>query len=251
MKNARNTTGNISLKREKKDFQAAFSIINGSLPDLLKNSSLLHPNEQAYYDTLKYDKRRLSYLLGRIAAKKAIAELVGDDGQSVFIDFGIFQFPVVKSTKNFNIQVSISHCDHIGIVLAFPEEHPLGIDIEKIQEDPVVAMKEQLTDAELDLISACQIQPAIGCTVVWTVKEAISKIFKTGLTIDFKMLEIQSLKKEGSVYLTSFKHCVQYKAVSYHSDNYICSIVLPKHTIADLEQFRDAFSNTVIEKDEG
>lgn len=245
MEKRKNSTGKIVLQREKKNFLASFCVINEGLPNLLKNIQLLHPNETNYYNTLKYDRRKSSYLLGRIAAKKAIIELIGDDIQSIFIDFGIFQFPIVKSSKNHNIQICISHCDNIGIVLAFPEDHPLGIDIEKIQEDPVVAIKNQLTDLELDLIVESQITSAIGYMVFWTVKEALSKIFKTGMTMDFKVLEIKSLKKEGLVYLTTFSHCAQYKAISYHCGKYICSIVLPKNTNPNLEQFWNSFANTV------
>ena len=243
-----NISGRILLKREDQDFWASFCVINEELPDLVREISILHRNEINYYNTLKYDRRKSSYLLGRIAAKKAMIELIDGDIESLHVDFGVFQFPVVKSFKNHNIQVSISHCENIGTVLAFPEEHPLGIDIEKIQEDPIVAIKDQITDSEQNLILRSQIPFPIGCMVVWTVKEAISKIFKTGLTMDFRMLEIQSLKKEGMVYLSKFSHCVQYKAISYHTGDYICSIVLPKNTEPYLEHFWSSLQSSCIDK---
>ncbi|WP_169051658.1 4'-phosphopantetheinyl transferase superfamily protein [Flavobacterium sp. H122] len=246
MKEKEKSTGKILLKRKKKDLLAAFCILNKDLPSIQEKITYLHPNEQNHYNTLKYDKRKLSYLLGRIAAKKAINELIDVNDQSIFIDFGIFQFPIVKSFENHNIQVSISHCDNIAIVLAFPEEHPLGVDIEKIKEDSITAIKQQITDSEMNLILECQTSFPIGSMVVWTVKEAISKIFKTGLTMDFKMLEIQSLKKEGSIYLSSFTHFTQYKAISYHSGNYVCSIVLPKNTNPGLDQFWNSFAKKSI-----
>lgn len=177
-------------------------------------------------------------MLGRVAGKKVISEIIGEDGELIFIDFGIFKFQVIKSTKNHNIQVSISHCDNIGIVIAFPEEHPLGVDIERIQDKNLEGIKNQLTIAELNLLTAAEIEFPIGSLI----KEAISKIFKTGLTNEFKIFEIKSLIKRGSIYHSTFTNFLQYKAITFQSGDYVCSIVVPQNSIADLEQFADSFS---------
>lgn len=65
MEKRKNSTGKILLKREKKNFLASFCVFNQELPYLLKNISFLHPNEKNYYNTLKYDRRKSSYLLGQ------------------------------------------------------------------------------------------------------------------------------------------------------------------------------------------
>lgn len=236
------TSGPIILDREKMNFMASFCIIRSDLPELEEKLKLLHPNEINYYKSLIHYKRKLSYLLGRVAGKKAISEIIGEDGELIFIDSGIFKFPVIKSTKNHNIQVSISHCDNIGIVIAFPEEHPLGVDIERIQDKNLEGIKNQLTIAELNLLTAAEIEFPIGSLIMWTAKEAISKIFKTGLTTEFKIFEIKSLIKRGSIYHSTFTNFLQYKAITFQSGDYVCSIVVPQNSIADLEQFADSFS---------
>ncbi len=200
---------------------------------------VLHQEEKMYYETLKNNRRKKSYLLGRISAKVAISEIlvVKVPLSSILIQSGIFQFPVVKNIQNQNIQISISHCDTYGITLAFPEEHPLGIDIEKINEDKIDIMKDYLCVEEFQKITTCSLSMTIGSTLIWTVKEGLSKILKTGLTVDFKILEIDSLTKKGDVYISYFKYFGQYKAISYHIGDYICSIVLPKNTSLDLNLF--------------
>ncbi len=245
-------TGTITLRRKEKDFSAGFCITLQTLDQLQEYLFLLHPKEISYCNSLKFDTRKSSYLLGRVVAKKAISQLVREQAPELIeVDFGVFHFPVVKNIANNNIQVSISHCDNIGTALAFPEEHPLGIDIEKIDPTKIDAMKSQMTEAEMVLIEKCNLQDPLGCTIIWTMKESLSKIFRTGLTLDCQVLEINSLEQKGSLYESTFRYSIQYKAISACCGNYVCSIVLPKNTTADLSDFWHSFTNTIYNKNDG
>lgn len=237
--------GKVCLTREKSSYKSVFSIIKEDLVNLLAYTVFLHPQEQAYFDTLSYDKRKISYLLGRIAAKNAVAELTGlQEFRSLFIDFGVFQFPVLKSpVVNQSIQVSISHCDHIGIALAFDEAHPMAVDIEKVCARQIESIKSNISTQEFSLISASGLSLEIGCTMIWTIKESLSKIFRTGLCIDFKILEIASLKHSEAVYTSTFSNFIQYKALSFFAGDYVCTVVLPRNTTADLTDFINCFNN--------
>ncbi|SFE51849.1 4'-phosphopantetheinyl transferase superfamily protein [Chitinophaga sp. CF118] len=240
--------GEIILKRENRNFNAGFCIIKQELPDLINKIQLLHQDERNYFDTLLFDKRKADYLLGRIASKKAIGELTKEENMdSISIGFGIFQFPVVKSSVNRNIQVSISHCDNLGIALAFPEEHPLGVDIEKLDNNKIDVMRSQVCANEFDLISSSDLCLPTGYTVIWTIRESLSKIFRTGLTMDNKLAEIKTLIKVGTVYVSTFRHFSQYKAISCCAGDYVCSIVLPKNTVPVLDLFWNSFTEIVQE----
>jgi 4'-phosphopantetheinyl transferase EntD len=141
--------------------------------------------------------------------------------------------------------VSISHCDNFGVALAFPEEHPLGVDIEKSDMRRTDTMCSLVCAEEAALISNCNLSMSIGCTVIWTIKESLSKIFRTGLTMDVKISEINSLKKVDSIYISTFRHFAQYKAISGCAGDYICSIVMPKNTTPALDHFWDSFTGIV------
>lgn len=242
-------TGEIFLRRKKSNFRAGFCVINKSLSNLIEASSMLHQDEMKYYETLKYDKRKTSYLLGRISAKKAVSEVLQKEValNSFSIEPGVFQFPVVKHLKSQNTQVTISHCNTIGIGLAFPEEHPLGVDIEKIDKGRINVMKSIVSNEEFNKIYSYSLTELIGTTLVWSIKEALSKILKTGLTTDFKIFEIKTLQKQGSEYISTFKYFTQYKVVSHQVGDYMCSIVLPKNTSCNLIHFWNALIN--IEKE--
>lgn len=231
-----------ALLREGIAHFAAYAILREDTDELKEHLEILHPEERTYYDNLKFDKRKVSYLLGRISAKKAIGALSSyEDLSRIAITPGVFLFPVVKHSVTRNIQVSITHCDNIGISLVHPEEHPVGIDLERTDKSNTDAIKEQLTDHELSMSAAVPLRPSVSFTMLWTMKEALSKILRTGLTMDLKVLEIHSLLKEGDLYTSQFKHLIQYKAISCISGAYVCSIVVPARTTPELAPFWDHF----------
>lgn len=238
--------GKFELIRETNSYQAGFCILQADLPDLIPKFQLLHTEELAYYNTLRFDKRRHSYLLGRISAKKAIGAIAAyEDLGKIAITSGIFQFPIVQYSVTRNLQVCITHCDNLGIALSYPEAHPMGIDIEKTDKVNRDIIKEQFTLDEITLLKTVSLPETATTTMLWTMKEALSKILKTGLTMDMKVLEVQSLVKEGdSLYVGQFKHLIQYKAICCVSDPYICSLVIPRKTTVDLTKFWQFFRET-------
>lgn len=135
----------------------------------------LHAQEYNYYNILKFEKRIRSYLMGRFVAKQAVAALIGEKNlTNIFIHSGIFTQPIVVSSKQ-NIQVSITHCDDFGAALAFPEAHPMGIDIEKINPNKRNVLERQITGGEKERISSCSLSYETGLTLLWTAKEALSE----------------------------------------------------------------------------
>lgn len=185
----------------------------------------LHPKEQICYKKLQHPKRQQSYLIGRFCAKQAIAVLTSDPGlTSSYIENGIFQQPVVTCQAANNIQVSISHTDRVGAAIAFPEAHPMAIDIETINLENDNTIKTQMTEAEQKLIS-----PFFSYSHLWTAKEALSKVLRCGFMISYELLEIESIEKNRGV-LVYFKKFHQYKALSFQLGNIMCSIVFPRKT---------------------
>lgn len=225
------SSSTLLLTRENSTHLVGISKISGSLEALKCHSYKLHSKELKLFQSYKHDTKKLSYLLGKFSAKQAICSLTNlDKPETIFIDSGVFEFPIVRCSTIQNIQVSISHCNDTGISIAFPEEHPMGIDFEEINKDHAEALKDQLVSKELQLISNSFEDDTLGYTLLWTAKEALSKIFKTGLMMDFKVLEIDEIVQKDGIWESTFKNCGQYKAVSYHIDNYVYSLVLPKYS---------------------
>lgn len=219
----------IPLHRKHAIFYASLCILAKPFEILEHDAAdFLHPEEYVYFSTLQHRARKYSYLIGRYCAKQALSiEPFALKPSKYAITTGIFGQPIVSAAKN--IQVSIAHSITFGAALAFPEEHPMGIDIEPINDKNLDAKLMQMTPEELALMAKYH-QQTPAATLLWTAKEALSKIMRTGFMTPFSLFEISSCKIEGNFIYTYFKNFNQYQACSFLVNDHICSIVYPKQT---------------------
>lgn len=236
-----------SLESKEKIITGGLCFIHCSLGALKENNSeFLHPEEIAYFKTLQFERRQLSYLLGRFAAKKAVVQCKNIPLNEILIEYGVFQQPIVSQPPNLKIQVSYSHCNEHSIAVAFPEGFPMGIDIEEVNIEKQSVIATQLLEAEKNFINDFpQENPTNLFTLFWTIKEALSKALRTGMMTPFELYAIQKLKKINShTWSNEFKNFGQYQAISFFLGKVACSIVYPKNSkiIIDTEKLR-AFEN--------
>lgn len=201
-----------------------------SVPEHESLIQYLHPRERTYCSRLRFKKRITSYVVGRFVAKNAVAALSGQqDLTNILIQHGIFSQPIVVSGGQ-NIQVSITHSEEFGAALAFPEEHPLGIDIEKIKSHTSEVLDNEMTPAERECIRSWPLSRETCLTLLWTAKEALSKILKTGLTTPFEILEIPKFELYDNYIVSYYRNFKQYKAVSFTIGSYAWSVAHPVKT---------------------
>ncbi|QEM02509.1 4'-phosphopantetheinyl transferase superfamily protein [Mucilaginibacter rubeus] len=242
----------IEITRDTQSFYASFCLVKESFYNIENKTCLLHKEEIAYYQSLKASRRKHSYLLGRIAAKNALIDLLGTGKcEDIYIGTGVFQYPVIYYDLANNVQVSISHCNDFGIAMVYPENHPLGVDIEKINLPDLDAMKTQISDRELVFFGDLELSLLQGCTILWTVKESLSKILKVGMTNGLHLFEVDEVKKEKGFYISTFRSFYQYKAISFIAGDYACSIAAPKNSSVNLSSFLDAFNKISLIKQDG
>jgi 4'-phosphopantetheinyl transferase len=67
-------------------------------------------------------------------------------------------------------------------------------------------------------------------TLTWTIKEALSKVLRTGLMTPFEIFCLQSIQFENNKWVSQFKNFAQYQAISFQLGKFICSIVCPKRS---------------------
>ena len=173
-------------------------------------------------------------MIGRYCAKQALsASTHKKDLTDILIENGVFQQPIVYYPTHKNPQVSISHTDTLGAALAFPEAHPMAIDVETINTDKDNAIQTQLTNHERRLLSS--LSNTMPPQLLWTVKEALSKILKCGLMIPFELLEVEDIIQQENFCVSHFKNLQQYKALSFLLAENVCSLVYPKKTRLNLD----------------
>jgi 4'-phosphopantetheinyl transferase EntD len=221
----------LRLERNEKVFHAAFCLACPPWPETRdRRDQFLHAEEQSYFATLKFERRQISFLAGRYCAKRALQHLCPAAEPASFpIRPGVFQQPVVHGLRA-NLQVSISHAHVWAAAVAFPEEHPMAIDIEEVKADKADAIRSQLTPSEYGLVAPLAGGELRALTLLWTAKEAMAKVIRCGMMTPFTMFEIDSASASGRAIVSTFANFGQYKAISYFHENLAISLVSPRNT---------------------
>lgn len=229
----------LTLYREDKRSNVYLAYVSSQeFPFLFENlERILHPNELSYFKTLQFERRQLSYLIGRYAGKQALSLFLNEsDYTKIEIASGIFDQPVVRHLSVDTPELSLSHCQDLAVAIAFPSGHPLAVDVEKTDQNKIDVIRSQLTSNEINLAQTSPLGEIIACTLIWTIKEALSKVLKCGLMIPFAILEIdQSVFNKNGTCISYFKNFGQYKSYSWVIEDYVLSIILPQKTDMDLD----------------
>lgn len=233
------------FKRDNHRFSVGCGIIN--IEDIdADNTSILHYNENLVFNSYQHVARQKSFKAGRYASKKAIEVLFpGICHSTVEITKGVFDFPIVKSPLINNLQVSLSHSNNICVALAFPEEHPIGIDVDEVQIDSYDIILQHLTEREADILKQDVNRRNELTMVMWTMKEALSKVLRTGLMIDLKILELDQFSETEDFFFAYYINFHQYKVYAKKFRHIIFSVAMPRNSIVNLTPLWNSFSRFV------
>lgn len=214
-------------------------------PEGVLGDGVLHPREQARLATLKTEKRRQDWLLGRWTAKQLIAEVVaqktgerplpntievangamGDPIVNYKLRMANGNSPILRQTQDsvFNLQsfdklrtassltLSISHShNHAFCALVEKPEWPLGADMERIEPRSPEFVTDYFTEEEQALVYQASAEMRdVAATAVWSAKEAVLKALHLGLTVDTRAVAcLLTVGEERPLTWTPFTvHC--------------------------------------------
>ena len=199
----------------------------------------LHEEENRYFETLQYKLRIKSFLLGRYSAKKAVSALTGQTNfKKIQIKNGVFNQPLVVCETGGNTQVSLSHCEDSAVAAAFHEMLILGVDIEKIGRNTFSGVEAELTQHEKELADSVNCSYESFLLMIWTIKESLSKVLRTGLTIPLSILEIKNIEVHNGYFVSDFTNFFQYHSITFMAGEYIYSMTYPKKAEINLDMNR-------------
>ncbi|MFD9301966.1 beta-ketoacyl synthase N-terminal-like domain-containing protein [Streptomyces sp. NPDC060048] len=145
--------------------------------------------ERTAYERLA-PRARAPWLLGRIAAKDALRQLLWDGGAGPVFPVEVpvgndpAGRPVAQGALARGVRLTIAHKDRIAVALAHRDQ-PVGIDVEPVTTDPDALIRVALTPGELALAEGLAAHDGTGLpaalTVLWCAKEAAAKAAGTGL----------------------------------------------------------------------
>lgn len=165
-------------------------------------TGFLSVEETARFEKMRFHKRRMDWLHGRVAAKKllkrAIPELESCSYDGITIANQPEGAPFAKvDGKNFPAAISISHRDDIAAAaVSLDEDVAVGIDLEWIEDHPHSFYTDFFTPGELNLLESNFVAPRgwIG-SFIWSAKEAVLKALKMGLRLDTRSVEILTVDR--------------------------------------------------------
>jgi 4'-phosphopantetheinyl transferase len=214
-------------------FAASFQEDLGTIASSV--SRFLSSPEISYLETLRFPLRRNSFLLGRYAAKEALtACLEHSDSSRIEIVKGIFEQPIVVPDRGRSAELSLSHSAGTAVAVACAVGHPIGVDLEFIQTGKSDFLDSCFTPQDERLMGTISQPPNVSRFILWSMKEALSKVLRCGLMTPFQVFELSSLSPGGPAsYVAQFTNFAQYKAQAWVLDQFVLSIVLPRKTELD------------------
>jgi phosphopantetheinyl transferase len=166
------------------------------VPVEVGDEALLSDAERERAGRFRFPKRRGDWTAGRVAAKLALREALGDSAaaEELTVATGLSGEPVVTAVS---FGVSISHAGGMAAAVAFPCDRPIGIDLEPVTAvDPGLATLA-CNDREhrwLAARPADQINDSL--LRIWTAKEAAVKLTRTGLGVPLARVELDPKDSE-------------------------------------------------------
>lgn len=189
----------------------------------------LHPDELAAWASAGVEKRREDHLRGRYAAKLALGQAGrGGPAAARAIFPGVFGQPVVRGGDGW--QVSIAHSGGRAAAVAFPEEHPLGIDLEACDSGHAATLARDLSPAEADWVAAAGTGRLVALTALWAAREALSKVLRTGLMTAFTHFRVVPPEAVPGGWRAEYPEFPQYQAALVPGPGFVLALALPRRT---------------------
>lgn len=194
-------------------------------------AALLSEFEQARFEELLFPLKRRGFLLGRLAAKRALGALLAEpDLRRIEIRSGLFGQPMVHHPRADCAEVTVSHSQGLAVALAYSGEFPVGVDLETVatgSADTILG-ELQISDAEKVWLASETVGRATACGILWTGREALGKSMKIGLSCPLGILSFGHIESAGAAaWIGQYENFPQFRCLSQEIDGRVLSIAMP------------------------
>lgn len=196
----------------------------------------LHPDEAGLVTDRLHARRRHGLLVGRYAAKQALAVLHPEiDPRALAIRPGVLEQPILSSEGVRNLGVSLSHAGPVALAVAYPEGCPMGIDLEWVRAEAVSVLVSQTTPVERRIAAGLAGSEAERLMRLWCLKEALSKALRCGLTVPLELLAVSGTAPDPLGLSATFANFAQYRGFSLVAGDLAAALVLPQTVTLAIE----------------
>jgi phosphopantetheinyl transferase len=193
--------------------------------------ALLSASELARFGALRFALKQQGFLLGRLAAKRALGALLAEpDLRRIEIQSGVFGQPLVRHPRAEGVEVTLSHSHGLAVALAYPAGFAMGVDLETVSAGAALTIlgELQLSDAEQAWMAAGTLARAGACGVLWSAREALGKSMKVGLNCPLGILALDRIEPAGATaWIGRYANFPQSRCLAQAVDGRVLSVALP------------------------
>lgn len=153
----------------------------------------LSDRERAWHDRMRFPKRRLEYRLARWGAKAAIVAAHGDQLEGPVEIGHLPEGAPAGFVAGVELARRISMTDRAGwaVCAVGPPGVEVGVDLELVEPRSAAFVRDYFTPAEQAMAMAGSGADPVVANLVWSAKEAVLKVLRTGLRRDTRSVEIR------------------------------------------------------------
>ena len=175
-----------------------------SLSEMPGRLDWLHPEERKFLDTLRFEKRRNDWLLGRWTAKQALLSFFESQGiggvapPTIAILKGAKGAPEVWLEEGLpSCSLSISHRAGHAISVVAPGIVPIGCDLELIEPRSEAFLSDYFLECELAFLAGvAHGEKDLYANLIWCIKESVMKATGEGMGLHPRGVEAKVLDQE-------------------------------------------------------
>jgi 4'-phosphopantetheinyl transferase len=161
------------------------------LADVPGHHDWLSPDEHEVLRGLHVPKRRNDWRLGRFTAKELLSAYFGVAMARVGVRAADDGAPeALVDGQPAGVSLSISHREGHGLAVVGPPGTTVGADLEWVEPRTEAFVRDWLSPAEQD-VAAHSVDRNRAVALLWSAKEAVTKLWREGLRIDPRQLEVE------------------------------------------------------------
>ncbi|MCB1009110.1 MAG: 4'-phosphopantetheinyl transferase superfamily protein [Acidobacteria bacterium] len=177
--------------------RASWGYVEAVAADVPSGDFWLSPAERALVARFPAAPRRADWRLGRWAAKRALAQWLGESRAPE----GWHRLEVLPDasgrpvafwrSRSLGEPLSLSHRAGRALALVGSAGSAVGCDLERIEPRSEAFVRDYFTDLERRTVGEAEPQlREILANLIWSAKESVSKLLGVGLSVDTRSLEI-------------------------------------------------------------
>jgi len=166
-------------------------LMSGQLADVPDGDEWLSTTERAVLDTLRLQKRRNDWRLGRWLARRAVVAALPAAPADFVVVAAADGAPEAGGLDS-PVALSISHRHGRGLAVAALGDSPIGCDLELIEPRSDRFVRDWLTEREgTRVLAAADAARSLLANLCWSAKESASKVLRVGLRFDTRSFDVE------------------------------------------------------------